>query len=242
MLNKIYQSPTRRYLSKNLLVIALTLFSVSCVNFSTIRNNNTSFLDGYDPEYQKVYSGRIRLIIDGIDFKGVRYKVPYLRNFLAGSAGANGLYPNKKNDRQAISTTNKDGYFAANLRDNSVTQTGVESFYYFMNGVNVNGGAVFPIKVYPDQGFYYFGDVTIELETNSIGVQKLKDVKIVNNPETMRLIAETVPEMEKLKRYNVADEVISSFKKLVKDNPQNPKKNSNNNSLGDAERKMINNF
>ena len=82
MLNKIYQSRTRRYLSKNLLVIVLTLFSVSCVNFSTIRNNNTSFLDGYDPEYQKVCSGRIRLIIDGIDFKGVRYKVPYLRIFL----------------------------------------------------------------------------------------------------------------------------------------------------------------
>jgi len=243
MSEKIYLRQIKFYLSKSALFIALALIT-SCVHYGTIRNENTSLIDGYDPESQKVYVGKIRLKIDGLESKHVTYKIPYLRNFLAGSTGATS-YSSKTVDRNARSSTNKEGYFAANLRENSVTQTGVESFSFYSNYANVNGGAVFPIKIYPDFGLYYFGDVLIETETNSIGVPQFKNVTITNNPQTMNLIAEMVPEMAKLKRYNVADETIDSFKKLLKKKQNSQKLSTKNNAHEEKrtdEKKVIADF
>lgn len=226
------------FLSKFLLLSVIFLTS-SCIGSKTIRNDNTSFLEGYDSKQKKVYAGKMILIIDKKIYPNAKYQIPYLRNFLAGGTGANGLYPNKIKDRTAISTTNKEGYFAANLREKTVIQTGVNNLNFFMNGVNVNTGPIFPIKIHHEPGFYYFGDLEIELETNEMGNQKLKNIQIINNPKTMAIISQMVPQMAELTLYNIADETNIALKELIK----NSIKNSPSNEVSKkTEKDIIANF
>lgn len=191
---KKYHNLRKKCLSSFLL--GLLLLSSACVRFDTIRNNNTSIWEGYDPANKKVYLGRIKLVFDGVTPPRTVFTIPRLENFLSNSRV--GLFK--------LNSTGSSGIFAANAV--GVGETAISGFFYIRGNVTTSGRLSIPIKLHEKQGLYYFGDITIRYN-----VQKLDSVEVINDVETMNMIANQVPEMNALEKYNIVNEVKSAVDK-----------------------------
>lgn len=206
---KKYRNLRKKCLSS--LLLGILLFSSACVKFNTIRNSNTSIWEGYDPLNKKVYVGRIKLVFDGVTPPRAVFTIPRLENFLSNSRV--GLFK--------LNSTGSSGIFAANAV--GVGETSISGFFYITGNITTSGRLSIPIKLHEKQGLYYFGDITI-----NYNMQKLDSVEVVNDVETMNTIANQIPEMNALEKYNIANEIKSAvdrqYKNLISARKENEKK------------------
>lgn len=191
--------------------LALLLLFSSCVQFDTVRNSQTSFWEGYNDNYKKVYVGKITLMVNDRHIVKPFFKIPHFSNFLNSSSGYS-------------------GEFASNVKVAGEGLTAITGFSYQQGNIVSSGPTFIPIKIYAEQGAYYFGDITIKYKTNSNGVTKIDKIIVVDNPNTMDQILQKVPQMTNLKRHNIAKEVKLgtdlSYKEVYKkiSNEENPNK------------------